>query len=99
MRSIGSLRFLLALLGWMLCADAAWAQTAPANAALHQELRALRDRAVNAVNTKNADALMKELDQNIVFTAMNNEVVYGIEEAKHLVEIYSIRHRRDAYRT
>lgn len=26
-------------------------------------------------------------------------IVYRIEEAKHLVEIYSIRHRRDAYRT
>src|SRR5271169_4559052 len=26
-------------------------------------------------------------------------IVYRIDEAKHLVEIYSIRHRRDAYRT
>jgi mRNA interferase RelE/StbE len=26
-------------------------------------------------------------------------IVYRIEEAKNLVEIYSIRHRRDAYRT
>ena len=26
-------------------------------------------------------------------------IVYRIDEAKHQVEIYSIRHRRDAYRT
>lgn len=26
-------------------------------------------------------------------------VIYRIDEAKHQVEIYSIRHRRDAYRT
>ena len=26
-------------------------------------------------------------------------IVYRIDEAKRLVEIYSIRHRRDAYRT
>jgi hypothetical protein len=85
MSLMGSLRvsILLALLGAALCADSALAQTAPpANAALHTELRALRDRAVNAINTRNADALMQELDKNIVFTAMNNEVVHGIEEAK-----------------
>jgi mRNA interferase RelE/StbE len=26
-------------------------------------------------------------------------IVFRIDEAKHLVETYSIRHRRDAYRT
>ena len=26
-------------------------------------------------------------------------IIYRIDEAKHQVEIYSIRHRRDAYRT
>jgi ketosteroid isomerase-like protein len=50
--------------------------------ALHAELRALKDRAVAAVNKRDADALMRELDPNIAFTAMNNEVVHGIDEAK-----------------
>jgi ketosteroid isomerase-like protein len=50
--------------------------------ALHAELRALKDRAVAAVNKRDADALMRELDPNIAFTAMNNEVVHGITEAK-----------------
>jgi ketosteroid isomerase-like protein len=73
---------LLALISAALTAGAASAQTPPPNAPLHTELRALRDRAVDAVNKRDADALMKELDQNIVFTAMNNEVVHGIEQAK-----------------
>jgi ketosteroid isomerase-like protein len=50
--------------------------------ALHAELRALKDRAVAAVNKRDADALMRELDPNIAFTAMNNEVVHGIDGAK-----------------
>jgi ketosteroid isomerase-like protein len=50
--------------------------------ALHAALRALKDRAVAAVNKRDADALMRELDPNIAFTAMNNEVVHGIDEAK-----------------
>jgi ketosteroid isomerase-like protein len=54
----------------------------PAAAALHDELRALKDRAVAAVNKRDPDALMKELDPDIVFTAMNNEVVHGIDQAK-----------------
>jgi mRNA-degrading endonuclease RelE of RelBE toxin-antitoxin system len=30
---------------------------------------------------------------------MAYRIIYRIDEAKHLVEIYSIRDRRDAYRT
>jgi hypothetical protein len=71
------------LLGAALTDSPASAQTPPAaEAAVHTELRALRDRAVAAINNRDANALMKELDQNIVFTAMNNEVVYGLDEAK-----------------
>jgi ketosteroid isomerase-like protein len=51
-------------------------------AALHDELRALKDRAVAAVNKRDPDALMKELSPKVAFTAMNNEVVHGIDEAK-----------------
>ena len=84
MSSMVSLRasIVLVLIGVVLGTGGASAQTPPANAALHDELRALRDRAVDAVNKRDAAALMKELDQNITFTAMNNEVVYGIAEAR-----------------
>jgi ketosteroid isomerase-like protein len=57
-------------------------QPRPSEEALHNELRALKDRAVAAVNKRDADALMRELDPNVAFTAMNNEVVHGIDEAK-----------------
>jgi ketosteroid isomerase-like protein len=76
------------LVGCALSAAAAAVQAQPAprpappDEALHNELRALKDRAVAAVNKRDADALMKELDPNIAFTAMNNEVVHGIAEAK-----------------
>jgi ketosteroid isomerase-like protein len=60
----------------------ALAQQQPSDEALHAELRALKDRAVAAVNKRDADALMRELDSNVAFTAMNNEVVHGIAEAK-----------------
>ena len=71
------------LLGCALGATAAQAQ-APRSSeeTLHNELRALKDRAVAAVNKRDPDALMKELDPDIAFTAMNNEVVHGIAEAK-----------------
>jgi ketosteroid isomerase-like protein len=75
--------YLVLLLGCTLSATAAHAQAPrPSEEALHTELRALKDRAVTAVNKRDPDALMKELDPNIAFTAMNNEVVHGIAEAK-----------------
>ena len=76
------------LIGCLLAAAGANAQapgpaaSPPAAEAVHNELRALRDRAVAAVNKRDPDALMKELDPGIVFTAMNNEVVHGIDQAK-----------------
>ena len=60
----------------------ALAQQQSSDEALHAQLRALKDRAVAAVNKRDPDALMQELDPNIAFTAMNNEVVHGIAEAK-----------------
>jgi ketosteroid isomerase-like protein len=54
----------------------------PAAETLHDELRALRDQAVAAVNKRDADSLMQVLDPNITFTAMNNDVVHGLEQAK-----------------
>lgn len=58
----------------------------PEEAAIHVELRALRDRLVAGVNDKDPDAIMADLDDEILFTAMNNEVVHGKEEAKSYYE-------------
>ena len=54
----------------------------PSAETLHNELRALRERTVTAVNKRDPDAVMKELHPDIVFTAMDTEVVHGIPEAK-----------------
>lgn len=42
---------------------------------IHMELRAMKDRAVDAVNKKDLEALLKEVSPAIRFTAMNNEIV------------------------
>ena len=55
---------------------------APSVEQLHIELRALKDRAVKAVNAKDEAALLKELSPAVLFTAMNNERVSGIEAVK-----------------
>jgi ketosteroid isomerase-like protein len=82
-RRIGFSLLLGGLLGASAGAQAPQPAAAPpAAAALHDELRALKDRAVAAVNKRDPDALMKELDPDITFTAMNNEVVHGIDQAK-----------------
>lgn len=51
-------------------------------AAAHNALRGLRDRLVAGVNAKNPDAILADLDDDILFTAMNNEVVHGKDEAR-----------------
>jgi ketosteroid isomerase-like protein len=63
-------------------APAAPAGMTPEEAAAHTALRALRDRLVAAVNAKNPDAILADLDDEILFTAMNNEVVHGKDEAQ-----------------
>jgi ketosteroid isomerase-like protein len=77
----------LVLLGCVLGTAAADAQPRagsppPSAETLHNELRALRERTVNAVNKGDPDALMKELHPDVVFTAMDTEVVRGIPGAK-----------------
>ena len=57
-------------------------QAVPAPETLHNELRALKERVVTAINKRDEQGLLNELDANIVFTAMNNEVVHGADEAK-----------------
>ena len=82
-RKLGLALLLGCLLGGSAVAQAPQpAAMLPAVAALHDELRGLKDRAVAAVNKRDPNALMKELDQDVTFTAMNNEVVRGIDQAK-----------------
>jgi hypothetical protein len=46
---------------------------------IHSELRALKDRAVDAVNKRNKDALLKELAPNITFTSISNDLIQGVD--------------------
>lgn len=45
--------------------------------ALHDEIRAMRDRAIAAFEARDRAALLAELTDTVVFTAMNNETVSG----------------------
>src|ERR1700704_1152068 len=45
--------------------------------AIHNELRAVQRRLIEAVNKKDVDALFAEVSPNIEFTAMNNDHVKG----------------------
>jgi ketosteroid isomerase-like protein len=54
----------------------------PSVETLHIELRALKDRAVKAVNEHDKDALFKEMSQDITFTTMNNDVVHGLDKVQ-----------------
>ncbi|MCG6856924.1 MAG: nuclear transport factor 2 family protein, partial [Salaquimonas sp.] len=49
--------------------------------AIHNELRALHDRAVAAMKARDPNALMAEMTDDVAFTAMNNEVVHGKKAA------------------
>jgi ketosteroid isomerase-like protein len=50
--------------------------------ALHAELRAVKNRLVQAVNKKDSAALAAELTPGIAFTAINNDTVIGIDKVK-----------------
>jgi ketosteroid isomerase-like protein len=51
-------------------------------AVIHAELRAVKDRLVQAINTKNSAALMADLTPDAAFTAINNDTVVGIDKVK-----------------
>jgi ketosteroid isomerase-like protein len=74
---------LAALIVALLFMSAASAQdAAPSVESIHMELRAMKDRAAQAVNKKDIDALIKEVSPAIRFTAMNNEIVRGQDELR-----------------
>jgi ketosteroid isomerase-like protein len=50
--------------------------------AIHEELRAVKQRLVDAVNKKDADALFAEMSPDIYFTAMNNDHVHGLKDGR-----------------
>ena len=50
--------------------------------ALHNELRAVKQQSVDAVNSGHLDDLFKVISPNIRFTAMNNELVRGVDGVK-----------------
>ena len=54
--------------------------------AIHNALRGLRDRLVTAVNERDEAALLAAMEDDILFTAMNNEVVRGKDEASAYYE-------------
>lgn len=54
--------------------------------AVHDALRALRDRALAAINSADIDALLELVDDDVVFTAMNAEVCRGKEEVRAYFE-------------
>ena len=58
----------------------------PEEEALHAQLRALKDRATDALNRRDIDALLAETHPNVVFTAMNNEVVRGHDGVRKYIE-------------
>jgi len=49
----------------------------PTDEELHNGLRALRTEMERALNQRDLDALLENVDQNVVFTPMNGEVVRG----------------------
>ncbi|NSX53782.1 nuclear transport factor 2 family protein [Parasulfitobacter algicola] len=50
--------------------------------AIHNEIRAMKDRTIAALDARDVDALMNELSDNVYFTAMNNEAVHGKPAAR-----------------
>jgi ketosteroid isomerase-like protein len=74
----------LLVLGFAVVPLAAKAQsTKPeSEAAIHEELRAVKQRLVDAINKKDADALFAEMSPEIYFTAMNNDHVHGLKDGR-----------------
>ena len=71
--------FLFGMFTNTVSTQTASAQTAvSADEAIHNELRAVQRRLIEAVNKKDVDALFAEVSPNIEFTAMNNDHVKGI---------------------
>ncbi len=54
----------------------------PAEDPAHQELRRLKTTMEKALNERNLDALVANVDANVVFTTMNGDVCRGPEQIR-----------------
>jgi uncharacterized protein (TIGR02246 family) len=63
-------------------APVALAQTSPSVEEIHNALRDLKARTVDAVNKQDMDALLRETAPDVVFTAMDNTVLKGPDAIK-----------------
>jgi uncharacterized protein (TIGR02246 family) len=74
----------LAVFGFSFAVTAAFAQSTLSDdeKAIHETLKALNQRLVDAVNKKDGEAMIAELSKDVDFTAMNNDHVHGIEQMR-----------------
>src|SRR5688500_6383924 len=63
-------------------AVAAFAQAPAADAPVHDELRALQVAMEEALNKRDLDGLLANVDDHLVFTAMNAESGYGKDHVR-----------------
>ena len=54
--------------------------------AIHNELRAVKDALVAAINESDVDAILEHVHDNVVFTGMNGEVTRGRDELRAFFE-------------
>lgn len=62
------------------------AQVPAGDEAVHDEIRALRDRMVQALNARDIDHLLEGAAENVVFTGINGGVVHGRQGVKDYFE-------------
>jgi ketosteroid isomerase-like protein len=75
-------RFAISALVALTATLGASAQEAPSPDQIHGELRALKDRAVDAINKRDKDTFFKDVAPNITFTAMDNDVIHGLDKLR-----------------
>lgn len=56
--------------------------TAAQQETIHKELRTVRETVLEAMKNRDPDALLAVFAEDVTFTAMNNEVVYGLDGAR-----------------
>ena len=62
------------------------ASDGPADTAIHNDLRSLRDSMLTAINTQNIDALAKHVHRNIVLTVENGNRFRGVDQIRAFYE-------------
>lgn len=70
-------RYLMIVLCWLAFTTTVSAQENPA----HENIRTMRDAAISAFMARDKDTFLAHFSDEIIFTAMNNDVVRGKEAA------------------